>query len=118
MIVRLAIKGSNSDAISGSREGHVVAAYPVGKDFGEYGERVFVGLTVDLPETHPLVLSLGSPIPAADGYKYRYRVDLALLGFSAKELARIRDRGVRSPDTKPIWIGAIIDRDVAVLGVL
>ena len=113
MIVRLAIKGFDSDSLMGSRSGAVVAAYPIDFKFGSQGENDFFGLAIDLPEDHPLVARLGSPVSAADGAKHRYRLDWTAAGISGATLAVIRDRKQRSP-WRPEKLGslaALRDRD-------
>ena len=113
MRVRLAVKGSDSTSITGSKEGYVIAAYPLDFDFGSEGEKTFVGLAMDLPDDHPLVTGLRSSLRAANGKKSRYRVDLAAVGLSAAVLLQIRNRSVRSPwhIDKLVSAALLIDQD-------
>lgn len=113
-LYRLAVKGFDSDSINGSRSGHVIAAFPLGQDFGTKGECDFFGLVVDLPDDHPLVRNLGGNVQAKDGYKHRYRIEWQKAGISGETLAKIKDRGTRSPQ-RPDKISrpdVLVDRDV------
>lgn len=112
-VYRIAVKGFDSDALMGTRTGDVVAAFPLGQDFGSKGEKDFFGIALDLPDDHPLVRNLGGQVMAHDGYKHRYRLDWAKAGISGATLALIRDRSVRSP-WRPEKIArpdVLLDRD-------
>lgn len=112
-VYRVAVKGFDSDSLMGSRSGHIIAAFPMGQDFGAKGEKDFFGIAMDLPDDHPLVLRLGGSVPARDGYKHRYALNWSKAGISGETLAKIKDRNVRSP-WRPEKIArpdVLLDRD-------